>query len=227
MLRNPPLLLLSSLLIFRQALALSDPRAVDLSGTDNPAAILPEHHNYGLFDRAAPILINVGNTQQQDIVKLKRTDSMVSADPVPTTPAADATTNAPLVSAAATMSISVTGTNPAYPTTIPTDLTYATDTDTYLLPSAYDSAQLSSLFAAESSFISEASTLLSAFPTSESGVACTGVSDVSGEVVTVCGPTGDPRSTGTVKNAAGKGRGYVSWVCLGLGIVGGGVAFLL
>ena len=228
MLRNPPLLLLSSLLVFPHALALFEPRAVDLPILDSSAAILPEHRNYGLFDRPAAVPIDIDNTKQQDVAKEKRAVSAVSADPVPLTPAVAAPTNAasiPFTSAA----IMTTPTMPIGTDTrayaAPTGLDYATDT--YMLPSAYDSAHLSSLFAAESSYVQEASTLLSAFPTTESGVACTGVSDVSGGVVTLCGPTGDPRATGSVKNAAGEGRGYVSWVCLGLGVVGGGVVFFL
>ena len=210
--------------------ALFEPHALDLSTPENPAAILPEHRNYGLFDRPAPIPIdlNLDNGQQHDVGKQRRAESVASGAITAAVPATAAPeTNA--MTAPATTATEAGGYEG-----VPTDISYATDagpgglTDTYALPSAYDSAQLSSLFGVDSSNINEASTELSAFPTDAASgveVACTGVPDISGQEVTVCGPTGNPRATGTAKNGA-EGK-YVEWGFPGLGVVGGAVAFFL
>ncbi len=225
---SEPTACLCALLFFSlQALALLEPRVLDLSTLSHSAAILPEYRNYGLFDSPAPTPAEIDHHQQKD----KRAESSApAADQAALMSTGGVATDAysvPMSSAATMTAAAASTTDIAYPAgaSVPTNFIYATITDTYILPPAYDSAQLSSLFAAESSFVSEASTLLSAFATGESGVACTGVKDVEGSEVTVCGPTGDPRATGTV--SSGVGGSYVSWSFLAWGIMGGGIAFFL
>ena len=214
---RPVHIIFSLYLISQQALALFEPHAVDLPTRDNADAPLPEHHNYGLFDRPFPVQIDETDEHEKPNIK-RQTDTSVSADPVPTT-AGDVGT---ITSAPITPLATATATGDYGGTDLGDVLS-----DTYMLPPAYDSAQLSSLFAADSSAYSEASAVLSAIDTGK-GVVCSGVPDVSGSEVTVCGPTGNPSATGKKGNGADeRAWGNVSWGFMALGILGGGIAFFL
>ena len=230
-LTNSRTVILIVTILSHQSSALFQPQASPLPYPDDPSLTARFHRNYGLFDRPVPSLPAIPVPAQQDLTNQKRDLASILAGLATAVPTNQPPTSAAsLATATATAQPSIAS---AIVTAAPTGAYQsATGTggsgdygtagggggglsDTYMLPPQYNSAQLNSLFGAESSVNAAASTLLAAGSKS-SGIECTGVKDVDGATVTLCGPTGNPSATWRVKSEGG-----LNAVGCGLAVLGG------
>jgi hypothetical protein len=224
--------------------------------TDILRPVIGDKQNYGLFDRPVPVQAetdvdastSLDNNDENELDLNKRSPqapelpegaSFVS-EAVPSdllTAYANPPTGNPGSTAATATATPTAGGNGDYG-----DYGGNPDvTGTYLGPGGlptFDPGLLSSLSALDASLNAEASSLLSSYP-SGVDVECSGIEEVGGGTVTVCGPTGGASATsksdgGRIVLGFGGGDergtrfGMLVWgVFVALGSVGMGVAFFL
>jgi hypothetical protein len=234
--------------------ALFQPHAISLphQPVDHPGpdtilrAVIGDKHNYGLFDRPVPVQaetdVDASTTLDEDEDDLDLNKRTPQAPELPegasfvseALPSDLLTAYVNPPTGTATAAATTAGDYDDYPS--PPDVT-----GTYLGPGGlptFDPGLLSSLSALDASLNAEASSLLSSYP-SGVDVECSGIEEVGGGTVTVCGPTGGASATsksdgGRIVLGFGGGDergtrfGMLVWgVFVALGSVGMGVAFFL